>query len=433
MILIALAGVGAGAINAIVGSGTLITFPTLVTLGYPPVTSTMSNAIGLVAGSVSGTWGYRRELRGQWHRLRWQLLASLIGAGLGAWLLLHLPEKVFTQVVPVLLVAALVLVVAGPKIQGWASRRAEAAGHPAEHLPPGRMAALVFLTFAVGVYGGYFTAAQGILLMGVMGALLPEDMQRMNAAKNLLVVDGECRCRGGLYAGGVRPDQLAGGGIDRGRFAGGRFPRRALRAAVVAECAAGGDRGGRADRAVPAADSLTRRLVGFRPAAGVFGGDGLWRSLVAHYTGGVGVAGSNPVSPTGQIAVQRHFSEVREVPFRVPHPSLYPNPPTSNCVRRCPTPPRPGRPTGVMNKQEPAWELGYPDAQKLLSGSMARLAYNGHDGFPRVITSGQDPRAATRPCLDSMCSATGTVGHAPLRKKLQPAIQAPFRPRLWAS
>ena len=79
MILIALAGVGAGAINAVVGSGTLITFPTLVALGYPPVTSTMSNAVGLVAGSASGTWGYRRELRGQWNRLRWQIPASFIG------------------------------------------------------------------------------------------------------------------------------------------------------------------------------------------------------------------------------------------------------------------------------------------------------------------------------------------------------------------
>ena len=95
-------------------------------------------------------------------------------------------EKVFTEVVPVLLVMALILVVTGPRIQEWARRRAEAAGHPPDHVPPGRMAALVALTFAVGVYGGYFTAAQGILLMGVMGALLPEDMQRMNAAKNLL-------------------------------------------------------------------------------------------------------------------------------------------------------------------------------------------------------------------------------------------------------
>lgn len=187
-ILIVIAGLGAGAINAIVGSGTLITFPTLVTLGYPPVTSTMSNAVGLVAGSVSGTWGYRRELRGQWDRLRWQVPASLLGAGLGAWLLLHLPEKVFTDVVPVLLIAALILVVAGPRIQAWARRRAEADGRSASHVSPRRMAALVIGTFAVGVYGGYFTAAQGILLIGMMGALLPESVQRMNAAKNLLAL-----------------------------------------------------------------------------------------------------------------------------------------------------------------------------------------------------------------------------------------------------
>nr|WP_109762600.1 sulfite exporter TauE/SafE family protein [Mycolicibacterium canariasense] len=186
MVLIALAGVGAGAINAIVGSGTLITFPTLVALGYPPVTSTMSNAVGLVAGGVSGTWGYRRELRGQWNRLKWQIPASLVGAGLGAWLLLHLPEKVFTQIVPVLLIGALILVVVGPRIQSWARRRAEESGQSAEHISVRRMAALVLATFAVGIYGGYFTAAQGILLVGAMGALLPESMQRMNAAKNLL-------------------------------------------------------------------------------------------------------------------------------------------------------------------------------------------------------------------------------------------------------
>ncbi len=186
MVLIALAGVGAGAINALVGSGTLITFPTLVTLGFPPVTATMSNAVGLVAGGVSGTWGYRRELRGQGRRLAWQIPASFIGAGLGAWLLLHLPEKVFITVVPVLLVIALALVVVGPRIQAWVRGRAEKAGRSVDHLSAGRLIALVAATFAIGVYGGYFTAAQGILLIAAMGALLPEDMQRMNAAKNLL-------------------------------------------------------------------------------------------------------------------------------------------------------------------------------------------------------------------------------------------------------
>ncbi len=120
--------------------------------------------------------GYRRELRGQWDRLRWQIPASLIGAGLGAFLLLHLPETVFAEVVPVLLIAALITVVIGPRMQAWAWHRAEAAGRSVDHVSPSRMAALVAATFAIGVYGGYFTAAQGVLLVGVMGALLPESM-----------------------------------------------------------------------------------------------------------------------------------------------------------------------------------------------------------------------------------------------------------------
>jgi uncharacterized membrane protein YfcA len=90
--------------------------------------------------------------------------------------------------VPALLVLALVLVVVGPKLQSWAAQRAEEEGRSPEHISPARMAVLVFGTFAVGVYGGYFTAAQGILMVGMMGALLPESVQRMNAAKNLLTL-----------------------------------------------------------------------------------------------------------------------------------------------------------------------------------------------------------------------------------------------------
>ena len=242
VVLISLAGFGAGAINALVGSGTLITFPTLVALGYPPVTATMSNAVGLVAGSASGTWGYRAELGGQWDRLRWQIPASLTGAALGAFLLLHLPARVFTEVVPVLLVVALLLVVSGPRIQSWARRRAEQAGRSAEHVTPARMAMLVLGTFAVAVYGGYFTAAQGILLVGVMGALLPESMQRMNAAKNLttLLVNIVAALGYTLAA----PDRISwpvAGLIAAGSLVGGsigaRYGRRlspdALRATIV--------------------------------------------------------------------------------------------------------------------------------------------------------------------------------------------------------
>ena len=184
LFLVALAGLGAGAINSLVGSGTLITFPTLVAFGVPPVTATMSNAIGLVAGGVSGTWGYRRELRGQWPTLRWQIPASISGALIGSWLLLHLPETVFETVVPVLLILALVLVVLQPQIQKWVLRRTDS--DPEARIGPVRMSLLVVGTFAVGIYGGYFTAAQGILLMGLFGALLTEHIQRQNATKNLL-------------------------------------------------------------------------------------------------------------------------------------------------------------------------------------------------------------------------------------------------------
>ena len=242
MVLIGLAGFAAGAINALVGSGTLITFPTLVALGYPPVTATMSNAIGLVAGNVSGTWGYRAELAGQWDRLRWQIPASLAGAVLGAFLLLHLPEKVFAEVVPVLLVLALILVIAGPRIQSWTFQRAEAAGRSPEHVTPARMAVLVFGTFAVGVYGGYFTAAQGILLVGVMGALLPESVQRMNAAKNLMtLVVNVVAAVGYTVAAFDRISWQAAGLIAAGSLVGGfvgaRYGRRlsptALRGTIV--------------------------------------------------------------------------------------------------------------------------------------------------------------------------------------------------------
>src|SRR6201993_1296596 len=226
MTLIALAGVGAGAINAVVGSGTLITFPTLVTLGYPPVTSTMSNAIGLVAGSTSGTWGYRRELRGQWHRLRWQVMASLTGAVLGSWLLLHLPEKVFTQVVPVLLVIALILVVTAPRIQEWARRRGSRSsarscatgpdgGTRRSHLRRRRVRRLLHRRAGHPADGGDGRTAAG-------GRAAHECGEEPTSTGS------ECRRRGGLHRVGVRQDQLVGSRTHRGRLARRWFPRCAL-------------------------------------------------------------------------------------------------------------------------------------------------------------------------------------------------------------
>jgi len=182
---ILLAGVGAGTINAAVGSGTLITFPVLLSFGVPPVVATISNSIGLVPGSLSGTWGYRRELSGQRKRVLQLLPASLLGAITGSWLLLHLPDEVFESVVPVLLVLALVLVVTQTRIQRALARFRERGGKPGSGR--GQLAATIAGAYLVGCYGGYFAAAQGILLVGVLGSLLTESLQRVNAVKNLLV------------------------------------------------------------------------------------------------------------------------------------------------------------------------------------------------------------------------------------------------------
>ena len=196
MALVALAGMGAGIINTIVGSGTLITFPTLVSLGIPPVTATMSNAVGLIPGGLSGTFGYRRELAGQKRRLLAFAPASLVGALTGAYLLLHLPEDAFITIVPILLVIALILVVGQPYLQRRLTERREAAaaagqgpplnGDGTPQLSRGHVIAAVGGVYLCGVYGGYFAAAQGILLMGILGVLVPESLQRLNATKNVL-------------------------------------------------------------------------------------------------------------------------------------------------------------------------------------------------------------------------------------------------------
>ncbi|MBM6403883.1 sulfite exporter TauE/SafE family protein [Phycicoccus sp. CSK15P-2] len=181
-LLVVLAGVGAGTINTIVGSGTLITFPTLLLLGVPPVTANISNNLGLVPGSLTGSIGYRRELRGMGAELRRYVPISFVGGAAGAVLLLVLDPDLFRAIVPVLIVLGVALVVLGPRINAWATRRREAAGQEArEHR--GAMRAGVL---GAGVYGGYFGAAQGIILMGVLGALSGESLQRLNGLKNVL-------------------------------------------------------------------------------------------------------------------------------------------------------------------------------------------------------------------------------------------------------
>ncbi|HEY4021019.1 MAG TPA: sulfite exporter TauE/SafE family protein [Pseudonocardiaceae bacterium] len=231
--VIAIAGMLAGTINAVVGSGTLITFPVLVYFGYPPVIANISNGLGLVPGSVAGAYGYRRELAGQRSRLIRLGIASALGAVCGAILLLKLPAEAFKAVVPVLIVIALVLVV----IQPWLARKV-AERNPERSGDGGFLLLLgIFLT---GVYGGYFGAAQGVIAIGIMGVLLRESVQRINAGKNVLtalanLVSGivfiavahVAWIAVALIAGGSVIGGLIGAKIGR------RLPPIALRAVIV--------------------------------------------------------------------------------------------------------------------------------------------------------------------------------------------------------
>ena len=175
------AGIGAGAINAVVGSGTLITFPVLLAVGYSPVVANVSNTVGLAPGSASAAYGYRRELAGQGARLVRLSLASLAGGITGAILLLVLPDRAFKAIVPVLIALACVLVVCQPALTRRLRRLSGEAPSPA-HVPPWLFVAV----YGAGIYGGYFGAAQGVLLIGLLGLALHENLQRINAAKNVL-------------------------------------------------------------------------------------------------------------------------------------------------------------------------------------------------------------------------------------------------------
>ncbi|MCU1499447.1 MAG: putative permease [Acidimicrobiales bacterium] len=173
------AGMGAGGINAVIGSGSLISFPTLLAVGYAPVTANVSNNIGLVPGAISGAYGYRRELRGQGRRARTLAIGSGLGGLCGAALLLTLPSEVFDTIVPVLVLGACVLMALQPRLAAWVAER-----RPDDARDVG--AAPLAIAFAAGVYGGYFGAAQGIILLAMLAVFVPDDLRRSNALKNVL-------------------------------------------------------------------------------------------------------------------------------------------------------------------------------------------------------------------------------------------------------
>jgi uncharacterized membrane protein YfcA len=231
-LIVLAAGVGAGTINAVVGSGTLMTFPALLAVGLPPVVANVSNTIGLSPGTAAGAVGYRRELAGQRGRTVRLIPASLLGSLLGCVLLLKLPGSAFQAVVPALILVGCVMVV----LQPWLGKKIilpDGAHHRgAWWVWPG--------VFAAGVYGGYFGAAQGVLLMAILGIGMDPDLQRMNGIKNVLatVVNGIAALffivvadvnwpAVGLIAVGSTIGGLLGGRYGR------RLPRVALRGVIV--------------------------------------------------------------------------------------------------------------------------------------------------------------------------------------------------------
>jgi uncharacterized membrane protein YfcA len=232
-IAILAAGFAAGTINTIVGSGSLLTFPTLLAFGYSPVVANVSNTVGLVPGSISGAVGYRRELRGQGRRVALMSLVGAAGGLTGALLLLALPATSFERIVPFLVLGACLLVALQPRLSRAVADRRSAGGR--EHPLP-----LIGGVFLTGIYGGYFGAAQGVILIALLGIFLPDDIQRLNALKNVItaVVNGVA----GVVFVLVAPVSwgpallLAAGAIVGGQvgaLVGRRLPPTALRGAIV--------------------------------------------------------------------------------------------------------------------------------------------------------------------------------------------------------
>lgn len=228
------AGTVAGAINTIVGSGSLVTFPVLLAAGYPPLVANVSNTVGLVPGSVSGAIGYRRELRGQRSRLLRLGVAAALGGLTGGLLLLAAPGT-FEAVVPLLVIGAALLMAASPRLS--ARLRARTGMRGVRREPRVLVPLAVGLT---GVYGGYFGAAQGVILLAFLGLLVADDLQRLNAAKNVLagIVNGVAAV---LFVSVTHVDWAVVGVLAVGSTVGGqlgaavgrRVPARVLRAVVV--------------------------------------------------------------------------------------------------------------------------------------------------------------------------------------------------------
>jgi uncharacterized protein len=178
IVLLAAAGFLAGALNAAAGGGSLISFPALIAVGYPPLTANVTNNIAVAPGYVTGATGYRRELRGQGHRILPLTVASAIGSLVGVGLILISSQSAFESIVPFLVLAACVLLAFQPAI----TRRLEK--HSGDRDRPG--SGVLAGQALAAVYGGYFSAALGVVVLAILGLAFDDTLQRLNALKALL-------------------------------------------------------------------------------------------------------------------------------------------------------------------------------------------------------------------------------------------------------
>ena len=241
MLAVVAAGFAAGGINAAVGSGSLVSFPALLAVGLPPVPATITNSLGLIAGGLSGSFAYRREIAVLRRWLPVMLTAAVLGALTGAYLLLHLPAATFDAVVPFLVGLAAVLVAVQPLVNRALAHRRAVEDGPVR-AGPGRLAALGLGAYATSTYGGYFAASQGVLLMGVTGLIAPQPLQRLNALKNITTLTVNTVAATAYVV--AAPDRVvwaAAGLLTLGSLAGGwagatagrRVPAVLLRSAIV--------------------------------------------------------------------------------------------------------------------------------------------------------------------------------------------------------
>ncbi|MBI5537571.1 MAG: sulfite exporter TauE/SafE family protein [Deltaproteobacteria bacterium] len=185
-LLLILAAIAGGAINSVAGGGTLVTFPTLLSVGVGPVAANATSTVALVPGSLSAFWGYRSELQGPKHQLLWLGVPSAIGGLLGAIFLLKAGDSLFSRLVPWLILSATGLFIVQDPVRRWTEKRLGSGDGASSSTA--RLIGVAFFQFLIALYGGFFGAGIGILMLAALGMLGSQSIHRMNGLKNFAAV-----------------------------------------------------------------------------------------------------------------------------------------------------------------------------------------------------------------------------------------------------